>query len=202
MRTVCCAWHEGFQRARRVGAATLSTGLFRRRLSATVLLAAIALLSVLAPARSQDFQTGKVFVCANGIKSRTDACNEILPPFNNLDRRIFRNKRVDFKFTVFGRGEAFDNLQRKNYLPVRVAVWRDGIRKDDDIALDISQRDWDAYAEELSGQFAEDGQFAWRTFFHINLHDAKTISIEINNAQGRTVSGDGKPARVSLGFQN
>lgn len=163
---------------------------------------AIAVLSALAPAHSQDFQTGKVFVCANGIKSRTDACNEIVPPFSNLDRRSFRNKRVDFKFTIFGRSGAFSHLQSNNYLPVRVAVWRDGIRKDDDIALDISQRDWDAHGEELSGQFTEDGQFSWRTFFHINLHDAKTISIEINNAEGRTVAGDGKPARLSLDFQN
>lgn len=154
------------------------------------------------PARSQDFETGKIFVCTNEIKSRTDACNELAPPFEHLDRRVFRNKRLDFKFTVFGQRAALNYLQDKNYLPVKVGVWRDGFRKDDDIALDISQSDWDANGEKLTGEFSEDGQFKWRTFFHINLHNAKTIRIEINDAQENTMVSDGNPARLSLTFAN
>jgi hypothetical protein len=117
-----------------------------------------------------------------------------------MDRRAFRNDRMDFKFTIFGQEKALAYLRSKNYLPVRIAVWRDGIRKDDDIALDISQSDWDANSDALTGEFAEDGQFKWRTFFHINLLDATTFRIEINDAQDNTVVSEGNPARLSLAF--
>jgi len=203
MRPVARALLAVFQYVRRTVDTIKSTGLPHRRLSASALLVAIALLSELAPARSQDFETSKIFVCSNMIKSRTDVCREVVPPFDNLDRRSFPSKRVDFKFTILGRGEALGHLQSKNYLPATIAVWRDRIRiKKNDIPLGINQSEWDANADELNAQFAEDGQFRWRTFFHINLHDVKKISIEINNAQGRTVPGDGGPARLSLGFIN
>lgn len=179
-----------------------STKWFYRVIPRTVAVIAASLTIGIIPAQSQNFETTKIFVCTNKIKTKADACAEAVPPFDNLDRRVFPNKRIDFKLTILGQREALAYLQNHGYLPVKVGVWRDGIRKDDDISIDINQNDWATNGDELSGQFSEDGQFRWRTFFYVNVNNAKTIGIEINDAQENTVSSDGHPARLSLAFSN
>ncbi len=173
-----------------------------RALSLAFSVLAIALMLGAVPAHSQMFQIGKISVCTNRIETKTDECKELAPPFNDLSRRLFPNKRIDLKFTILGEQEALSYLNTNNYLPVRAGVWRDGIRKDGDIAADINESDWDENGKKLISEFSQDGQFEWRTFFHVNLNNASSISIEIDDASQETVSSGGRPARLSFAFAN
>ena len=173
---------------------------FRLRAIATPLITAVfACFGGLVPAHSQSFQVGNLSVCANAIKSRNDVCKEVTS-LSGLKRSEFETNGVHFRFTILGRRDAIEYLRSQNYLPVRVGIWRNGFRFDDDISLDIRQTDWAASGEELTAQVKADGLFRWRTFFHVNLRDSRRISIDISNARGTTVPADEGPARLSLAF--
>lgn len=164
--------------------------------------AAISFIVGSIPAQSQNFQTGRILVCANKIKTRTDGCVELPPPFDNLNRRMLPNKRIDFKLLIIGYRDALTYLHNYGHLPVKVAVWRDGLRKEDDIPIGLNQDDWETDGEKLVNQLAEDGQFTWRTFFHVNLNNAKSIRIEINDASNVIALSEGNPARLFFGLVN
>jgi hypothetical protein len=154
------------------------------------------------PAQSQIFQTGRISICTNKIKTIADACAELPGPFDSLDRRVLPNKRIDFKLVIMGRQQALAYLQDYGHLPVKVGVWRDGIRREDDISIDIGQNDWDVNQEKLTNQATEEGQFTWRTFFNVKVNNAKSISIEINDGLNVTALSGESPARLSFAFAN
>lgn len=153
-------------------------------------------------AYSQSFQVGRISVCTNKIRTKSDACAELKPPFEGLNRSSFPSARIGFKLVVFGQQEALDYLNQYSHLPVKVAVWRDGLRKEDDIPIGISQSDWDDHSEQLANETSEEGQFRWRTFFNVNLNGATSGRIEVYDASGVVVLSDGRPASISFSFRN
>lgn len=177
-------------------------GGYRRSIAGLLFIISIGVIGGSLPVYSQNFQVGKISVCADPIRSRDDPCKEVVPPLSNLKRSTFAAGRIDFKFTVLGNRDAIEYLRSKNFLPVKVGVWRNGFKQAGTIALDISQTDWAAKSGELNAQFEHDGQFRWRSFFHVDLRDSGRISINISNVRGKTVSSDRTPARVSLGLSD
>jgi len=154
------------------------------------------------PAAAQLFRTSPVSVCSNKIKVKTDRCSEVSPPLESLKKTVFPNQRIDFKLIILGDQQAITYLQKNGFLPVKIAVWRDGFRKDTDISIDLSQDDWDSEGDKLVAEFRESGQFTWRTHFYVNINNAQSISIEINDAFGTNVQSAGAPARLAIGFSN
>lgn len=155
-----------------------------------------------APAVAQSFQTSRIFVCSNTIKAKTDRCDEVSAPLDGLKRTAFPNKRIDFKLNIIGQDQAISYLQKNGFLPIKVGVWRNGFRKDADISIDISQNDWDSNGDILATDAYENGRFVWRTFFYVNINDAQSISIEINDWSGTNVQAAGDPARLAISFSN
>jgi hypothetical protein len=166
---------------------------------------AVAVFTVLFAATSaaaQSFQTSRISVCSNIIRGNSDRCNEVSAPLVELKRTAFPNKRIDFKLIVIGQEQALTYLQQNGFLPIKVAVWRDGFRRGADTPIDIEQEDWDSERDRWATDVNENGQFTWRTFFYVNINDARSISIEINDGSGTVVQAAGNPARIAISFSN
>jgi hypothetical protein len=153
-------------------------------------------------AAAQSFQTSRISVCSNVIKAKTDRCDEVSAPFDGLKRTVFPNKRIDFKLIILGQDQAIAYLQKNGFLPIKVGVWRNGFRRDTDMSIDIDQNNWASDGDKLVTDLNQNGQFTWRTFFHVNINDAQSISIEINDGNGTLVQAAGDAARVGFSFSN
>jgi hypothetical protein len=152
-------------------------------------------------AHAQNFQIGKVSVCYNSLKDSASSCSEVSSPFTDLDRRKFSNNRIYVSLTIICGPDAVAFLKANGFLPVNVAVWKDGSRKSD-IPIGLFQDDWDDNGASLTGLFNDQGSFPWRTRFNVNLYGAKSIDLEITDAQKAVAYVGREPARLKISFAN
>jgi hypothetical protein len=165
-------------------------------LSACILL----LFAGASPAQSQAFRVGNISVCYNKT-TNLGSCSQVDPPFENLKRSRFANRRLYVLLTVICESNALSFLTDNGYLPVNVAVWKDGNRKKGDIPIGIKQDDWDDDEMKLKGVVATEGSFPWRTHFNVSVSDAKSIQMEITDGQRNVVYREREPARFTLTFE-
>ena len=171
-----------------------------RRIVAAFSTGALALLIWPDLAHSQNFQIGRISVCYNNLIEKSSPCSE-LSSLTDLDRSKFANDRVSVSLAITCGPDAVAFLKANGFLPVNVAVWKDGSRKSD-IPIGIVQDDWDANATSLTGLFNDQGSFPWRTRFNVSLSGIKSIDLEITDAQKRVAYIGRDPARLKISFMN
>ena len=153
------------------------------------------------PASGQIFRVKKIMVCSNQLTSINSPCAEVAPPFYNLDRTKFANKRLSVKVWITGEKEALSFIENNdNVLPVNVAIWKDRVRRDANIDIGITQEKWDQDGAALKASVLEQGDFTWRTHFNVNLSDFRTVAIEINDAYDAITFIGRDPARLNFSF--
>jgi hypothetical protein len=152
-------------------------------------------------ARSQNFQIGKISVCYNNLTDKSSSCSEVASPFIDLDRSKFANSRLYVSLAIICGPDAVTFLKANGFLPVNVAVWKDGTRKSD-IPVGILQDDWDANATSLTGLFNDQGSFPWRTRFNVNVYGIKSVDLEVTDAQKGVAYVGREPARLKISFAN
>ena len=177
--------------------------LFERSSASTAIpVAAVCLLWLIlqtSPASSQTFRVDKVSLCTNALSDWSSPCMEVSPPYEGLDRNNFANNRVYVKLAIACEDRALSFLKSNGFLPVYVAVWKDGTRKPD-IPVGIAEVDWDRNSNSWISSSAQDGKFVWATFFYVGLFDFKSIELQIVDAQKVLVYVGAAPARAELRF--
>jgi hypothetical protein len=138
-------------------------------------------------------------VCTSSPES---SCSEVQPPFQDLDKRLFSAGRIYFTLTITCESEALSFLAANDYLPVNVAVWRNGTRQDNDIPIGITQQNWAVQSSALRGLAASQGGFPWRTYFDLQLAKTRSIDIQISSSRDAFVLFGTEPARLHLSFAN
>jgi len=171
-----------------------------RRVVAAFSIGAVVTLMWPVLAHSQNFQIGKISVCYNTLTEKSSPCSEV-PSLTDLDRNKFANNRVYVSLAITCGPDAVAFLKANGFLPVNVAVWKDGARKSD-IPIGIFQDDWDANATSLIGLYGDQGSFPWRTRFNVSLYGVNSIDLEITDAQKRVAYIGGEPARLKMSFAN
>ena len=151
-------------------------------------------------AQSQNFEIGKISVCYNVLKEKSSPCLEV-SSLTDLDRSKFANNRVYVSLAITCGPDAMASLKTNGFLPVNVAVWKDGSRKSD-IPIGILQDDWDSNSSSLTGLFSDQGSFPWRTRFNVGLLGARSIDLEITDSQKRVAYIGREPARLKISFAN
>jgi hypothetical protein len=151
-------------------------------------------------AEAQSFRITKFRVCSSYANQ---FCTEVPPPYEALDRRKFTAGRVHVALVLLCEQQALNFLTQREFLPVNVAVWVNGIRSPADIPIGITQEKWAEQGAKLTGVYAENGQFPWRTNFNMYLdREIRSLSVEIQDAQQQVVFNEGEPARLTLRFSN
>lgn len=168
-------------------------------------LAAVAVLTIFATlssgsADAQTFRVAKLSVCANHISSRSVPCQEVRPPFGSLERRRFANGRVNLKVTILCEKEARDFLEEHESLPVRLAVWKNLRRADDDIEFGLDQSQWETSGPVYLETFDRHGNFVWETFVRVSIRDVNSLKLEIHDSRGNTARIGSEPAQLVLNF--
>lgn len=152
---------------------------------------------------SQNFRVQKIMVCANEIKSIESPCTEVRAPFENLDRNKLSKGRIYLKVWIVCEKDAVDFIEDNDgVLPVRIAVWKNSVRRKTDTQAGMTQGLWEQDGEALKEQFNELGSFPWRTHFYVDVRKLRTLSIEINDAYGKVSRMGGEPVRMSFSFLN
>jgi hypothetical protein len=168
-------------------------------------LAAAAILGVfgfpsIGSAEAQSFRVTKISVCANHISSRSVPCQEVLPPFGGLERRRFANGRLNLKVTLLFEKEARDFLEEHESLPVRLAIWRDFRRADDDIEFGVDQSHWESNGRLYLESFERQGSLLWETFVRVSVRTATSLRLEIHDSRGMTARIGSEHAQLVLNF--
>jgi hypothetical protein len=159
-------------------------------------------LAAITPTQAQSYQVAQLALCRNAAKE-VSACAQILPPFNKLDRGVFNGSTIYFVATIIVEPQAISFLRANGYLPVNIVVWRDGTRVGGTIQAGISEDNWSlnrtALLEEVT---ANNGYFSWNTHFYVLASQARSVEVELTDAQGNVVYTDRNPVRIDINFAN
>jgi hypothetical protein len=170
-----------------------------RTLAAVTFLAMVAALTI-GSVNAETFRVAKLSVCANHISSHSVPCQEVRPPFGNLERRRFAKGRVNLKVTILCEKEARDFLEEHESLPVRLAVWKNLRRADDDIEFGLDQSHWETNGPAYLETFDRHGNFVWETFVRVGIRDVDSLKLEIHDSRGNTARIGSEPAQLVLYF--
>ena len=116
---------------------------------------------------------------------------------------MFNGSTIYFVATIIVEPQAISFLRANGYLPVNIVVWRDGTRVGGTIQAGISEDNWSlnrtALLEEVT---ANNGYFSWNTHFYVLASQARSVEVELTDAQGNVVYTDRNPVRIDINFAN